>query len=124
MYLDTHVIIWLYEGALDKFTATGKALLNTEELKIAPIIRLELQFLYEINKIKIKADKILDELYYQLGITTFNAEMPRIIHHAMDLSWTRDPFDRLIVATAACENALLLTKDNIIHQHYKLAVWD
>lgn len=124
IFLDTHVVIWLYEGAIDKFSARAKTLLNTEELKIAPIIRLELQFLNEINRVQVQADKILDELSYELGIKTYNEQMTFIIHHAMDLSWTRDPFDRLIVATANCEQATLLTKDQHILQHYELAVWD
>jgi len=37
--------------------------------------------------------------------------------------WTRDPFDRLIVAHAAANDARLLTKDEKIRRHYKRAVW-
>jgi len=37
--------------------------------------------------------------------------------------WTRDPFDRIIVGNAAAENAVLITKDNSILEHYEHAVW-
>lgn len=37
---------------------------------------------------------------------------------------TRDPFDRIIVATAMAHNWRLLTKDEWMHSAYpKLAVW-
>ena len=38
-------------------------------------------------------------------------------------SWTRDPFDRMIVAQAALREAPLLTKDRVLHEHYDRAVW-
>src|SRR3990167_9198297 len=102
MYLDTHVVIWLYEGAIEKLSERGKLLLNTEELRISPIVRLELQFLQEINRIRTKPDDILDELCHQMGIGFYEENMRRVIHHSMDLSWTRDPFDRLILSTSLC----------------------
>jgi PIN domain nuclease of toxin-antitoxin system len=42
---------------------------------------------------------------------------------ALPLSWTRDPFDRLIVAQAAVRDAPLLTKDRAIRRRYRAAVW-
>ena len=37
--------------------------------------------------------------------------------------WTRDTFDRLIVAQAKTRDASLLTKDRTILEHYPHAVW-
>jgi PIN domain nuclease of toxin-antitoxin system len=42
---------------------------------------------------------------------------------ALAESWTRDPFDRLIVARARATELPLLTKDMKIHAHFKAAVW-
>jgi len=39
------------------------------------------------------------------------------------LSWTRDPFDRVITAQAATDGSSLITKDEIILHHYENAVW-
>jgi PIN domain nuclease of toxin-antitoxin system len=41
------------------------------------------------------------------------------------VSWTRDPFDRLIVAQARCtrRSIALITKDRLIRRHFKGAVW-
>ena len=42
---------------------------------------------------------------------------------AMELSWTRDPFDRLIVANAITDGVRLLTVDENIQKHFQNAFW-
>lgn len=39
------------------------------------------------------------------------------------MSWTRDPFARIITAQAAIENYTLITIDKIIRKHYKHVVF-
>ena len=39
------------------------------------------------------------------------------------LSWTRDPFDRLIVAQAAVRDARLITKDRVLRKRYGASLW-
>jgi PIN domain nuclease of toxin-antitoxin system len=39
-------------------------------------------------------------------------------------TWTRDPFDRIIVAQARLRGAPLLTKDRTIQTHHAEAFWD
>ena len=43
--------------------------------------------------------------------------------HAVSLSRTRDPFDRIITAQAAYRGATLLTRDQNIRANYANAVW-
>ena len=40
------------------------------------------------------------------------------------LTWTRDPFDRLITAAAAAGEHPLVTRDPVIREHYAGAVWE
>jgi PIN domain nuclease of toxin-antitoxin system len=43
---------------------------------------------------------------------------------ALSVSWTSDPFDRIIVGQAkANREAILITADTLIRQHYPAAVW-
>jgi PIN domain nuclease of toxin-antitoxin system len=42
---------------------------------------------------------------------------------ALREKWGRDPFDRLIVAQAKVNEAVLVTKDETIRSNYGLAVW-
>ena len=41
----------------------------------------------------------------------------------MKQSWTGDPFDRLIVAQAMANGAVLVTKDADIRQNDKQSIW-
>ena len=50
IYLDTHVVAWLYSGLTDKLTDLAKTLINDNEVYISAIVRLELQYLYEIKR--------------------------------------------------------------------------
>ena len=47
IYLDTHVVVWLYAGLTEKFSDPTRELINSHEITISPIVRLELQYLYE-----------------------------------------------------------------------------
>jgi acetylornithine deacetylase/succinyl-diaminopimelate desuccinylase-like protein len=38
-------------------------------------------------------------------------------------AWTRDPFDRLIVANAMADGATLITADRVILRHFDQAIW-
>jgi len=42
----------------------------------------------------------------------------------LEQTWTRDPFDRLIVSQARLADVPLLTRDRTIHTHYPRAIWD
>ncbi|CAC9532590.1 hypothetical protein BHECKSOX_1240 [Bathymodiolus heckerae thiotrophic gill symbiont] len=46
-----------------------------------------------------------------------------IFDSAIKVDWTRDVFDRLIVAQAMADKAELITKDGNILKHYNKAVW-
>ena len=41
----------------------------------------------------------------------------------LGITWTRDPFDRIIVAQAKIRNSALVTRDREIRLHYSKAVW-
>lgn len=62
IYLDTHIVVWLYAGLTAKLSDCAKHLINENELYISPIVRLELQYLYEIGRITEKSDDIVLEL--------------------------------------------------------------
>jgi PIN domain nuclease of toxin-antitoxin system len=46
-----------------------------------------------------------------------------VVEEALLHRWTRDPFDRLIVAQAAIESVRLLTKDRTIRRNFAGAIW-
>ncbi|BAF99954.1 MULTISPECIES: type II toxin-antitoxin system VapC family toxin [Microcystis] len=124
IYLDTHIVVWLYAGLTAKLSDCAKHLINENELYISPIVRLELQYLYEIGRITEKSDDIVLELVSCLDLKVCKKDFNLIINQSVIINETRDPFERLIVSNASVDNHILLTKDYHILNHYENAVWD
>lgn len=123
IFLDTHVVVWLYAGLLEKISQPVQLLLNSEEIAISPIVRLELQYLYELGRVTVPAGAIIGDLGSRIGLQTWSGDFNRVIDQALELSWTRDPFDRLIVANAGLTRAMLVSKDQRLHKHYQHTSW-
>ncbi|MGK7892480.1 MAG: type II toxin-antitoxin system VapC family toxin [Microcystaceae cyanobacterium] len=124
IYLDTHVVVWLYAGLTDKLTDLAKTLINDHDVYISAIVRLELQYLYEIERISVQPDSIISDLSDQIDMRICDRNFNDIISHALSIAWTRDPFDRIITANAMLNSNLLLSKDRNILSHYPYAKWD
>jgi PIN domain nuclease of toxin-antitoxin system len=122
-YLDTHLVIWLYSGNLDLISQKAKDIIETHELLYSPIIKLEIQYLKEIKKIKEGPKKIIESLKSEIGLKESKIDFAKIVDASIKLTWTRDPFDRLIISNALVTNSILLTKDENILRNYKRAVW-
>jgi PIN domain nuclease of toxin-antitoxin system len=123
LYLDTHAVVYLYADGLDNFSKKGKKLLEEESLIISAMVVLELDYLFEIERLLVPSDKILKALKVNLGLLVCDLPLSKIVSHASKLTWTRDPFDRIIVGNAMHHQQPLLTKDKSILKHYELAVW-
>lgn len=124
IYLDTHVAAWLYaSGAQSLSTRAAELIDASEDVRISPMVRLELQYLFEIGRVGEPAATVVDALTATLGLTLCTASFAGVVHEAENAGWTRDPFDRLIVAQAALHDAPLVTKDGTLHEHYPGAVW-
>lgn len=123
IYLDTHVLVALYAGEWDRLGVAGRTSIDSEELVVSPAAILELELLHEIRRLKTPAQKLVSDLGLQIGLRVSDLPFQTVVHHALAEKWGRDPFDRLIVANAKADNALLLTKDQRIHRHYSRAIW-
>ena len=122
-FLDTHAAIALEEGAKEVFGRAAIDLMERAALFVSPVVRLELAFLAEIERLTVDPDEVLGNLATKLGIVQSDDPMAAVVTEAMDLGWTRDPFDRLLVATAALHRSPLITNDQRIHDNYADAVW-
>ena len=123
IYLDTHVVVWLYAGEIKKLTKQARELINEHEVIISPVVRLELQYLFEIQRIRDEANEIVLDLSDRIGLKMCDKSLNTIISGSLDLSWTRDPFDRIIVANAAINQNILVSKDQNILTNYEKAIW-
>jgi len=122
-YIDTHVVIWLVGGRLDIFSRETLKFIETNQLYFSSIIEFELTYLFESKKLTIPSDEIISVLKNDFGCQRNDSSLVDLISEANQLSWTRDPFDRLITAQASLQELPLITKDKTIRQNYPLAVW-
>lgn len=123
IYLDTHVVVWLYAGLVEKISWPARELLNSDEITTSPIVRLELQYLHEIDRVTEQADTIIADLTSRIGLQVWAGDFSTVISRALNLSWTRDPFDRLIAANASLTDDILISKDQKLREHYLLTRW-
>lgn len=65
----------------------------------------------------------LTELSGKLDLVECELPFGRVVDLAEHIAWTRDPFDRLIVAYASLAQASLVTADHLIREHFSAAVW-
>ncbi|MFP4378280.1 MAG: type II toxin-antitoxin system VapC family toxin [Spirochaetales bacterium] len=124
LHLDTHVVVWLYAGDRSRFPHRALAALDHGRLVYSPAVRLELAFLHEINRIRVGAVEILSYLRDRIGLVPDDIPYLVAVGAAESLSWTRDPFDRLITGSASAGSQPLLTRDTLIRANYPGAVWD
>jgi PIN domain nuclease of toxin-antitoxin system len=124
IHLDTHLVAWLYEARLELIPVTVAQLIDQDDLCVSPMVELELEYLFEIGRASVRSQLVLDDLSARIGLGKSRAPFSSIVTLARDLSWTRDPFDRLIVATAMVDEATLLTRDRTILEHFSAARWE
>ena len=62
VYLDTHIVVWLYAGLTEKLTDIAKKTIEGCDALISQFIRLELQYLFEIARIRVKPEIIVKDL--------------------------------------------------------------
>jgi PIN domain nuclease of toxin-antitoxin system len=123
IYLDTHVVAWLFSGLTDRFSKTAQRLVNDNEVFISPVVRLELQYLYELQRVVEAPDIIVADLASRVGLQVCSKPLNRIVTEALAYTWTRDPFDSLITAHASLDDDILVTKDGNILRNYTYARW-
>ncbi len=123
-YLDTHVAVYLAEGTIKRISRTAQKLIGRAELLISPMVVLELELLYERGRIVLRAPEIQSKLEVELGVRVCDLPFGSVASVAVNGKWTRDPFDRIIVAQAKANGmAQLISADEMIAQHYPRTVW-
>ena len=123
-YVDTQVAVWLAEANLAKISQKALSLVQTTDLRISPMVVLELQYLYEVRRVVVTPPDILVKLNAEIALKVCDHPFPIIAEMALHETWTRDPFDRIIVAHAKANGvAPLLTKDEVIRANYQNARW-
>ena len=128
LLLDTHTFIWL---ATDRTRLSKKVIgLITDDpagLFISSITATEIGLLSNANKIDTfgSAKEFLSKNMRRFGIHEIPVDVELAFSSTQLPPIHRDPFDRIIIATAQKHKMTILTKDRVIptYPHVK-AVWE
>src|SRR5688572_1562933 len=95
LLLETHFLIWLVLES--KRLANSPWLDRYRPRGVSPVSFLEIQFF------------IIDDI-----------SLETLVGHALKIDWTRDPFDRLLVAHSLARRVALCTTDRAIRSRHRL----
>jgi PIN domain nuclease of toxin-antitoxin system len=104
--LDTSAVIWIDQD----HARTRRLMRQARRLYISPASLLELQCLLEAGRIRLR-DATLGDLADSPRWLVDDPPAAAWFDEAIGVGWTRDPFDRLIVAHARLRGWRLATAD-------------
>ena len=123
VYLDTHAAIRLSDGRA-RIGRDAARLIRRADVLCSPIVLLEMEYLFEIGRLTLRAKDILSKLEHELGLRVCDLPFAKVATAALDEKWTPDAFDRVVVAQARVNGlAPLISSDEQLAQHYPRTIW-
>jgi PIN domain nuclease of toxin-antitoxin system len=118
LLLDTHVLLWITLEAprlrelpwLDRYRPWG----------VSPITLLEIRFLAETGRLEIRRPGFGEAVAGDPRFVLDEVPLVPLVEKAVGLSWTRDPFDRLLAAHSEARRVPLATLDRYLRAHHRL----
>lgn len=114
--LDTHFLLWIVADSdrlagypwIERYRPWG----------VSPVSFLEVAYLNEVGRLDADdafADLVGEDPRFEVD----DVSLIPLIRKAVPLSWTRDPFDRLLSAHSSARRVPLCTVDEAIVLHHK-----
>lgn len=107
--LDTNAVIWLAQGH-----RRARALFPFPRLYISPASLLELQLLSESGRLTLTSGASMTSLADDPRWVLDEPPAGKWFAAAVDVGWTRDPFDRLLAAHVRVRGWKLATGDRVM----------
>lgn len=121
--LDTHIWIWFITQEFERFPAHWREVIETSEIVgVSPVSCYEVALAQQRGRLQLPCttELWLQEALEPSGITLFTLTA-QIAYEAVNLSPVhKDPFDRLIIATALVYKAKLASMDNLFSQYSEI----
>jgi PIN domain nuclease of toxin-antitoxin system len=99
-------------------------MLDGDDVAASPFVLLELAYLKEVGRARDPVLAMRAALRRDIGLEIVDVSLLELTQEAIELTWTRDPFDRLIAAHAIVAGAPLVTADRTILENLPLATWN
>lgn len=116
--LDTHFLLWIILSS--KRLADYPWIDHYQPWGISPISLLEIELLAEVGRVDLKGREFLYTVLEDPRFRVLNTSVLSLVQHAFHLTWTRDPFDRLLVAHSLSLGLPLCTADSVLQRHHHL----
>ena len=118
--LDTHFFLWLLLDLprvdefpwLDRYRPWG----------VSPVSLLEVQLLSETGRIEVRQPEFMEAVSRDARFVIDEVPLVPLIERAIPLSWTRDPFDRLLAAHSEARRVPLCTLDRRMRVEHRFLV--
>jgi PIN domain nuclease of toxin-antitoxin system len=124
VYLDTNAAVYLAQRGIARFHPRARRLIEHGDLRLSPMVLLEFEYMSEIGRSALRAHDFLRKLNQEIGVTVCDLPFAEVAKAALDEKWTRDPFDRIIVAQAKVNGlAPLISSDQQMAEHYSRTIW-
>lgn len=120
LLLDTHFLLWIVTDAAR--LAAFPWLADRRPWGVSPVSFLEVQFLAEAGRIEARTPELVDAVQSDPRFLVDEPPLLALVRAALDIGWTRDPFDRLLVAHSEARRVPLCTVDRVIAARHALVV--
>ncbi len=118
LLLDTHFLIWILVDS--KRLSAFPWLEHYRPWGISPISLLEIQFLSEVGRLNVHGPEFFEVLTSDPRFVLDEVPLATLVKKALPLSWTRDPFDRLLAAHSALRRTPLCTLDHTCQANHSI----
>ncbi|MEI6805154.1 MAG: type II toxin-antitoxin system VapC family toxin [Myxococcaceae bacterium] len=123
LFLDTHTAIWLFEGSSElkpNLVAAIEQARGSNNIFISAISFWEIAMLERKNRIKLslEIEDWSNKISQLEGVRVSSLTVPVLLHSCKmpELENHGDPADKMVIAGAILEKAVLLTRDRVILQ--------
>lgn len=118
--LDTHFLIWLVLDLprIDEFPWLERY----RPWGVSPVSFLEIQFLAEVGRLEVRHPDFMEAVGRDPRFVVDEVGLVALVEKAVPLRWTRDPFDRLLVAHSEARRVPLCTVDRKIRAEHRRLV--
>lgn len=116
--LDTHFLIWIVTGS--KKLVAHPWIERYQPWGISPVSLLEVQFLAEVGRLEVQNPQLTETLAADPRFLIDDVPLWAVFRRAIELTWTRDPFDRLLAAHSLTRRIPLCTVDRTVRQFHRL----
>jgi PIN domain nuclease of toxin-antitoxin system len=115
--LDTHFLLWAVLGSnrlrefpwLDDLRPWG----------VSPVSFLEIQFLAEVGRLEVVQPGFAEAVASDPRFILDEVPLVALVEKAIPLSWTRDPFDRLLAAHSDARRVPLCSLDRRVRKYHR-----